>query len=234
VNPGWWASTAWIGPPPSAVASYADMRVWRWAAGEGPPVRGIDDVDEVVQELVAPPGWAQPGLCVLDAQGQPLSALGRHPRLHLRQQRQPSWVEQAVLVPTPTGWQVAAAARYGPTRSAIVDGSGAEVAVLDQPGFVRLHAIGKKDVLTVGGRPWSIGRDTFRAGAGIRGFSLVDPATKAEHAQVEVVADRSPHGDPMVPYRLACTTAPHIWELWALLVLVSTVIDAADPGHSEG
>jgi hypothetical protein len=233
VDLGWWASTTWAGPPPTDGASGAEERVWRWAAGERRFRSQPDDPDddERIEGLVDPPGWGQPGLCALDAHGRPLCALGRHPRLHPRQPRQPAWIDQAVLVPGPDAWHLAALARSQPGRTTIVDEGGTELAVHEQPGFARLQVIGKKDVLAVGGRPWKLGREVAKGGGGLQAFSLADPATGVVHARAD--AERKPLGDAAVPWRIGASAAPHPWELWAILVLVAAVVDAFHPVHSE-
>jgi len=253
-SPVWEGRTAWLGPSPVKGLSASKGRVWRWSAEEAaqPWFGHTDGVSGAasMQPVDAPmsigltqsPGYWEPGLALLDAAGEPIVALGRHPRHHGRPGRTEAWVEQAVLVPTEDGWRHLLTVRDGWETIVFLTAGGSEITKITRrtaSGSYRASGLAARDRFTLDGRTWQPRHvrsgskwSRFRSGGGLTGMEIVDPEHDEVRASFVAEGVRRLGDDITLPMTVRWFAKPGLVEQGVVLALVGIEVDAQHSIHT--
>ena len=252
----WQGRTAWLGPSPVEGLSASNGRVWRWS-GEEATQPGLGHTELVATKgsmqpvdgtqpmvgMTQSPGFWEPGLALLDATGEPVVALGRHPRHHGRPGRTEAWVEQAVIVPTDEGWRHLLTVRDGWETIAFLSAGGSEITKITRrtaSGSWRASGLAARDRFTLDGRTYQprqvrTGSKWSRlvSAGGVVGMDIVDPET--DEVRVSFVAEGVGRigDDVTLPLTVRWFTPPGLVEQGVVLALVGIEIDAQHSIHTD-
>lgn len=251
----WQGRTSWLGPTPIGGLSASNGRVWRWSEaevtqpgfgqtdrepGEGstPPVGAPMSIG-----LTQSPGYWEPGLALLDAAGEPIVALGRHPRHHGRPGRTEAWVEQAVLVPTEDGWRHLLTVRDGWETIAFLTAGGSEITKITRrtaSGSWRASGLDANDRFTLDGRTYQprqvkTGSKWSRlvSAGGMVGMDIIDSDTDAVRVSFVAEGVRRLGDDITLPLTVRWFAQPGIVEQGVVLALVGIEIDSQHSIHTD-
>ena len=252
----WEGRTAWLGPSPMKGLSASNGRIWRWSEAEaGQPGFGSTEQElgkgtaqpvdgtQLMLGMTQSPGYWEPGLALLDSRGDPVVALGRHPRHHGRPGRTEAWVEQAVLVPTVDGWRHLLTVRDGWETIAFLTAGGSEITKITRrsaTGSWRASGLDVNDRFSLDGRTYQprqvmTGSKWSRrvSAGGMVGMDIVDPATDEVRASFVAEGVRRLGDDITLPLTVRWFAEPGIVEQGVVLALVGIEIDAQHSIHTD-